>query len=57
MAYADPTGTLDSFSGTQNEHKNTQNTVIEVEIIALSMQVYRVPSHTNPVSKNFANHV
>ena len=33
---ADPTGTLDSCSGTQNANKNTQNTVIEVEIRTLS---------------------
>ena len=30
LADADPAGTLDSCSGTQNEHKNTQNTVIDV---------------------------
>ena len=29
LADADPAGTLDSFSGTQNEQKNTQNTLIE----------------------------
>ena len=29
---ADPAGTLDSCYGTKNEQKNTQNTVIEVEI-------------------------
>ena len=29
---SDPTGTLDSCSGTQNEQKNTKNTVIEAEI-------------------------
>ena len=33
---ADPTGTLDSFYGTQNEHKNAQNNAIEVEIRNLS---------------------
>ena len=33
---ADPTDTLDSCSGTQNEQKNTQNTVIEAEIRTLS---------------------
>ena len=32
LADAEPAGTLDSRSGTQNEQKNTQNTVIEVEI-------------------------
>ena len=31
LADADPAGTLDSCSGTQNEHKNTQNNVIEVK--------------------------
>ena len=31
-----PTGTLDSCYGTQNEQKNTQNTVIGVEIRILS---------------------
>ena len=30
---ADPAGTLDSCNGTQNEHKNKQNNVIDVEII------------------------
>ena len=42
---ADPVGTLDSFSGTQNEQKNTQNNVIEVEIITLSTEVYILTSH------------
>ena len=32
-----PPGTLDSCSGTQNEQKNTHNTVIESEIRTLSM--------------------
>ena len=36
LADADPTDTLDSCSGTQNEQKNTQNNVIEDEIRALS---------------------
>ena len=36
LADAYPTGTLDSCSGTQNEHKNTQNNVIEAGIITLS---------------------
>ena len=36
LADEDPTGTLDSCSGTQNEQKNTQNTVIEAEIRTLS---------------------
>ena len=27
--------------------------MIEVEIITLYMQVYRVPSNANPMSKNF----
>ena len=36
LADADPTGTLDSCYGTQNEQKNTQNNVIEAEIITLS---------------------
>ena len=30
LPYADPAGTLDSWSGTQNEQKNAQNNVIEV---------------------------
>ena len=30
LADADPAGTLDSFFGTHNEQKNTQNNVIEV---------------------------
>ena len=54
LADADPTGTLDSCSGTKNKQKNTQNNVIEVEVRTLSTEVYRVPSHANPVSKNFA---
>ena len=33
---ADPAGTLDSCSGTQNEQKNTHNNVIEAEIKTLS---------------------
>ena len=33
---ADPTGTLYSCYGTQNEEKNTQKNVIEVEIRTLS---------------------
>ena len=37
LADADPTDTLDSCSGTQNEQKNTQNTVIEAETRTLSM--------------------
>ena len=36
FADADPAGTLDSCSGTQNDQKNTDNTVIEVEIRILS---------------------
>ena len=36
LADADPAGTLDSCSGTQNEQKNTQNNVIEVELRTLS---------------------
>ena len=36
LADADPADTLYSCSGTQNEQKNTQNTVIEVEIRTLS---------------------
>ena len=43
MSYADPTGTLDSCSGTQNEQKSTQNTVIEVggpQITSIYMAVY-----------------
>ena len=36
LADADPTGTLDSCYGTQNEQKNTQNNVIESEIRTLS---------------------
>ena len=36
LADADPTGTLDSCSVTQNKQKNTQNTVIEVEIRTFS---------------------
>ena len=35
LADADPAGTLDSFSGTQNEQNNTQDNVIEVEIRTL----------------------
>ena len=35
LADADPAGTLDSCSETQNEQKNTQNNVIEVEIRTL----------------------
>ena len=31
LADADPIGTLDSCSGSKNEQKNTQNTVIENE--------------------------
>ena len=31
-----PAGTIDSCCGTQNEQKNTQNNVIEVEIRTLS---------------------
>ena len=34
---ADPAGASDSCSGIQNEQKNTQNTVIEVETRTLSM--------------------
>ena len=30
LAEADPAGTLESYYGTQNKQKNTQNTVIEV---------------------------
>ena len=33
--------------------ENTQNTMIEVEIITLSTSVYIVPSYVKPVSKNF----
>ena len=40
---ADPSVYLDSCSGTQNEQKNTQNNVIEGQIITLYMQVYTVP--------------
>ena len=36
LADADPAGTLDSCSGTKNEHKNTHNNVIEVENRTLS---------------------
>ena len=36
LADADPAGTLDQCSGTQNEQKNTQNTLIEVKITTLS---------------------
>ena len=36
LADADPTGTLDSCYGAQNEQKNTHNTVIEAEIRTLS---------------------
>ena len=36
LADAYPTGTLYSRSGTQNEQKNTQNNVIEVEIRTLT---------------------
>ena len=36
LADADPTGNLDSCSGTQNEQKNTQNVVIEAKIRTLS---------------------
>ena len=35
LAYVHPTGTLDSCSRTQKEQKNTQNTVIEVQIRTL----------------------
>ena len=35
LADADSAGTLYSCSGTQNEHKNTHNTVIEDEIRTL----------------------
>ena len=42
-------GTLESCSRKQNEQKDIQNTVIEVETRTLSKQVYIVPSHTNPV--------
>ena len=34
---ADLAGTLDSYSGTQNEQKNTHNNLIEVETRTLSM--------------------
>ena len=51
---ADPTDTLDSCSRTQDEQKNTQSTVIELEIRTLSSYVSRIPSHANSVSKNFA---
>ena len=37
LAGAEPTGALDSCSGTQNEQKNTQNNLIEVEMRTLSM--------------------
>ena len=37
LADTDPADTLDSYSGAQNEQKNTQNNVIEVEIRTLSM--------------------
>ena len=36
LADADPTGNLESCSGTQNEQKNTQNVVIEAKIRTLS---------------------
>ena len=36
LADADPAGTLDQCSGTQNEQKNTHNTVNEIEIRTLS---------------------
>ena len=36
LADEDTAGTLDSCYGTQNEQKNIQNTVIEVEIKTLS---------------------
>ena len=53
LADVDPAGTLDSYSGTKNEQKNKQNNVIEVEIRTLFTQVYRLPSHANPVLENF----
>ena len=37
LAGVEPTGALDSCSGTQNEQKNTQNNLIEVEMRTLSM--------------------
>ena len=54
FADADPTGSLDSCSGTKNEQKNNQNTVIEDKIRTFSAEVYRVPPHAKPMSKNFA---
>ena len=36
LADADPEGTLDSCTGIQNEHRSTQNNLIEVEIKTLS---------------------
>ena len=54
---AEPTGTLYSYSGTQNEQKNTHNNMIELEVRTLSTYVYIVPSHVNLVSKNFVNYV
>ena len=36
LASVDPGGTLDSCSGTQNEQKNTQNNMGELEIRTLS---------------------
>ena len=53
LADADPSGTLDSCYGEGKEQKNKYNNVIEVEIRTLSTEVYRFPSHVNPVSKNF----
>ena len=36
LADSDPTGTLDLCAGAQSKQKNTQNTMIEAEIITLS---------------------
>ena len=49
---ADPAGTLDSCSGTQNEQKNAQNDIIEEYIRTLSTQFYKFPAHANPVPKD-----
>ena len=44
LSNVDPTGTLDSCSGTQNEQKNRQNNVIEAETrcrtLALNVRPY-----------------
>ena len=48
-----PADTLESCSGTKNEHKYTPNNVINVEIITLDMKVYRLSYHANTVSNIF----